>query len=106
MNDRNARLFARLYLDEDVHKRVAHALRVRGFDAISAHEIDLRGISDRQQLDYAISQERSLVTFNVADYVKLGREYMASDKKHYGIIVSEQLPVGELLKRLLGSVKE
>jgi hypothetical protein len=27
----------RLYLDEDVHKQVAVALRLRGYDAVSAH---------------------------------------------------------------------
>jgi hypothetical protein len=37
-------LFIRLYLDEDVYKRVAVALRLRHFDVISAHEIDRLGI--------------------------------------------------------------
>ena len=32
-------IFARLYLDEDVYKRVAVALRLRLFDVVSAHEI-------------------------------------------------------------------
>jgi len=39
----DASLFIRLYLDEDVHKRVAAALRLRHFDVISAHEIDRLG---------------------------------------------------------------
>ncbi len=68
MNSKYNRLFARLYLDEDVHKRVANAPRIRGFDVISAHEMENWGIPDQQQLEYAISQERSLVTFNVGDY--------------------------------------
>lgn len=99
--DRNARPFAKLYLDEDVHKRVASALRMRGFDVLSAHEVGRIGMTDQQQLDYAISQERSLVTFNIAHYVKLNNEYMLSGKRHYGIILSEQLPVGEMIRRLL-----
>jgi len=94
-------LFAKLYLDEDIHKRVASALRIRGFDVVSAHEIENKGISDQQQLDYAISQKRSLVSFNIGDYVKIHKEYIILSKKHYGIIISEQLPIGELVNRLL-----
>ena len=28
----------KLYLDEDVHKRIALALRIKGYEVISAHE--------------------------------------------------------------------
>ena len=101
MNNEYNRLFAKLYLDEDVHKRVANALRIRGFDVVSAHEIETRSISDQQQLDYAISQERSLVSFNISDYVKIHKEYMIFGKNHYGIILLEQLPIGEVINRLL-----
>ena len=101
MSIEDTRLFAELYLDEDVHKRVASALRMRGFNVVSAHEVDMRGMTDRQQLGYAVSQKRSLVTFNVVHYVKLNNEYMISGKSHYGIIVSKQLPIGEMVSRLL-----
>lgn len=40
-------LFIRLYLDEDVHKRVASALRLRRFDVVSAHEVGRWGLSDQ-----------------------------------------------------------
>ena len=32
-------LFIRLYLDEDVHKRLAIALRLRQFDVVSVSEL-------------------------------------------------------------------
>lgn len=101
MNNQYSRLFANIYLDEDVHKRAANALRIRDFDAISAHEIENWGISDQQQLEYTISQERSLVTFNIDDYAKIHKECAISGKKHFGIILSEQLPIGEFINRLL-----
>ena len=58
-------------------------------------------LSDVQQLEYAVSQERALVTFNKNDFSNLLKKYAYSGKTHYGIIISEQLPIGVILKRLL-----
>ncbi len=101
MSIKNSRLFAKLYLDEDIQKIVADALRMRGFDVISSHELNRTGMSDVQQLDYAIMQGRSFVTFNVAHFAELDKKYTASGKRHYGIILSRQLPISEMVKRLL-----
>jgi len=46
----NRTLFIRLYLDEDVFKGIAPALRARGFDAVSVHELDRYGWSDAEHL--------------------------------------------------------
>jgi predicted nuclease of predicted toxin-antitoxin system len=43
----------RLYIDEDLSDRVAVALRSKGFDAISAHEVNMRSKTDKEQLDYS-----------------------------------------------------
>ncbi|MGH9932400.1 MAG: DUF5615 family PIN-like protein, partial [Pyrinomonadaceae bacterium] len=64
-------LFIRLYLDEDVHKRLASALRLRQFDVVSVHELRRKGLSDAAQLDLAAQDSRALFTYNVADYLKL-----------------------------------
>jgi len=95
-------LLAKLYLDEDIHKRVAYALRLRGFDVVSTSEVGNTGLSDSEQLAYAVAEKRALVTFNVVDYVKLNKEYLLLGKDHYGIVVSSQLPIGETIRRLLG----
>lgn len=93
-------LFAKLYLDEDVHKRLAQALRLRGYDVVSAHEIGYTGLTDSEQLAYAVSQSRVIVTFNVEDFVKLNIEYQNAGKEHFGIIVSKQRRIGEMVRRL------
>jgi len=90
----------RLYLDEDVHKKVATTLRLRGYDVISAHEIKKWGVRDREQLDFAISQKRAIFTFNVRDYVILHKQCLKSSKKHYGIIISKQRTLIETTNRL------
>lgn len=70
----------KLYLDEDVHKKIALSLRLKGYDVISAHEVQNQGIPDYKQLQYAISQQRAIFTFNVGDFNRLHKEYMQSGK--------------------------
>ena len=94
-------LFARLYLDEDVHRRVAVALQLRGFDAVSAHQLGRWGLTDEEQLAYAAAEGRALFSYNAADYLRLHLEWMRLGKQHAGIVISEQLPVGETARRLL-----
>ena len=91
----------RLYLDEDVHKKVASSLRVRGYDVASAHELGKWGIEDKHQLEFAVSEGRAILAFNVRDYIKLHMEYIDTGRNHYGIIISKQLPIGETINRLL-----
>jgi hypothetical protein len=97
----DASLFIRLYLDEDVHKRVAAALRLRHFDIISAHEIDRLGEDDDAQLQFAAEHARALLTFNTTHYLNLHHVRLQANKEHAGIIVSDQLPIGETIRRLL-----
>jgi uncharacterized protein with PIN domain len=48
----------KLYLDEDAHKKIAVALRLKGYDVVSAHEVQKQSLSDYQQLEYAVSEVR------------------------------------------------
>lgn len=88
-------------LDEDVHSVLAGALRKRGYDAIHVQELDRKGRPDEEQLHFAVLQNRCIVTFNVADFVKLHNEYVQAERQHWGIVVSQQIPIGETLRRLL-----
>jgi hypothetical protein len=97
----DASLLIRLYLDEDVHKRVAVALRLRHFDVISAHETDRLGTGDNVQLQFATDNNRALLTFNTKHYLDLHESWLQASKERAGIIVSDQLPIGETIRRLL-----
>jgi len=90
----------RLYLDEDVHKKVATALRLKGYDVVSAHDVQKQSLSDYQQLEYAVSEGRAIVTFNAGDFDRIHKEYIKSGKNHFGILLSKQIPVGELTRRI------
>ncbi len=80
---------------------IARALRERGYDAISTPEAGNIGQSDEDQLLYAISRKRAILTFNVCDFVLLHTEYIQSNQKHWGIVVSKHLPIGVVVRRML-----
>jgi len=90
----------KLYLDEDVHKKIASSLRLRGYDVVSAHEVQNQSLPDYQQLQYAISEQRAIFTFNVGDFDELHREHAQRGKEHFGIILSKQISFSKTLRRL------
>jgi predicted nuclease of predicted toxin-antitoxin system len=94
-------LLVRLYLDEDVHKRVAAALRLRNFDVVSAHELGKWALGDEEQLTYALQERRTIFSYNSADFVRLHLDWLRGGREHCGIIVSDQIPIGETIRRLL-----
>ena len=91
----------RLLIDEDVRPLLAQTLRQRGFDARHVDELKRGGRSDPEQLAFAVKQRRAFVTHNIRDYVLLDREYRAKRQRHYGILVCDQVPFRELLRRML-----
>jgi hypothetical protein len=95
------RLFITLYTDADVHGGLAAQIRLRGFDAISAYEAGRAELSDADQLAYAVSQRRAILTCNAKDFAPLSKTWWQDGRQHHGIIVSEQLPLGEMLRRVL-----
>ncbi len=91
----------KLYLDHDISYRIAEQLRARGHDAIGAWEVGNVELPDQSQLEYAADQGRVLVTCNTQDFVPLYLEWWNAGRHHSGIITSEQLGFGEMLRRLL-----
>jgi Domain of unknown function (DUF5615) len=57
-------LYIHLYFDEDVSAGIVENLRTRGFDVLSARDADALGNSDDEQMLYAVSQRRAIVTHN------------------------------------------
>lgn len=88
-------------LDEDLHGDLAKALRARGIDAVRVQELGTSGDDDTDQLALAVNSERVFVAFNRGDYTWLHCEYMESGRHHYGIITCPQVPIGEMLRRVL-----
>lgn len=95
------RLFVELYLDEDVSALVAQLLRVRGFMAQTTQEAGRKKTDDDEQLAYAVSQRRAVLTHNRDDFARLAQEYFAMGRKHYGTIIAVRRPSQEIVTRLM-----
>jgi hypothetical protein len=80
-------LMARLYFDEDVDARLAEALRRRDYDVKTTVEAGLLEASDEEQLLYAASQQRALVTHNIKHFPKVHATWVKAGWEHWGIII-------------------
>ena len=89
-----------LFLDEDVWLGLASVLRKHGFDAIHVYECKRGGLSDPEQLMYAVQEGRAILTHNIGDFASLAVDYAFDNRPHAGIILSQQLEKGELLRRI------
>jgi hypothetical protein len=91
----------KIILDEDIHYGLAPALRNRGYNVIHIQELNRKGMTDKEQIDYAVQHEMCFFTFNVKDFVILHNEYVQNGREHWGIIVSKQLSFKDALHRVL-----
>lgn len=84
------KLFALLYLDEDVPILLAGLLQGRGFDVTTAQLQQMLGKTDDEQLAYAAQQERCILTHNRVDFEKLHANYLTTGKNHAGILIARR----------------
>ncbi len=91
----------KLHLNENMSPRLASELRRYGFDVTSSQEADMLAARDDEQLAFATSQQRAIVSFNIGDFSILQAEYATGGREHWGIILSDRETIGVLLHRLL-----
>ncbi len=100
MSEETKKNSPKLLLDEHIWAYLAKLLRDQGFDVMHVTEIDLVATPDDKIMQYAASNHRAVVTFNIKDYVPLAIQYFQDGKEHYGVVVSKELSRGELQKRV------
>lgn len=64
-------------------------------------ELERTGKTDAEQLEYAINQQRAILTHNIRDFIILDRQYRNNGREHFGILLSDQVTLSELLGRTL-----
>ncbi len=74
---------ARFYADEQFPLPVVELLRAFGHDVLTVQQAENadQGIPDEEVLAFAISQERSILTINRVDFIRLHRR----DSNQFGI---------------------
>jgi predicted nuclease of predicted toxin-antitoxin system len=95
------RLFIDVYADEDVDVLAAGLVRARGFDVLTTRDAGHLQATDEEQLAFAASAGRALLTHNRADFEALHQTYVTAGKHHAGIIVAVRHPPYEIVRRLL-----
>lgn len=76
---------ARCYANENSPLEVIEALRKLGHDVLTVREAgrDNQGIDDRAVLEFAIAQQRAILTRNRRDFIRLHHD----QPQHLGIVV-------------------
>ena len=88
MASRSARDGMRLLLDEHLSPSVAGELRRLGYDVIAvAERDDLRGLPDDEIFEWAATDGRAVVTFDVGDYLALVRGFAQLRQRHGGLVL-------------------
>lgn len=96
-----SQLFIDLYLDEDVNVVLADLVRARGFRVTTTQAAGQMGMTDENQLDFASSQRKAILTHNRVDFEILAQRYFEEKKTHSGIIIAVRRHPKELSKRVL-----
>jgi len=91
----------KLHLNEHLSPRLAQQLRTYGFDVTSTLEMNMVEVDDDEQLAFAASNERAIVTFNHKDFAVRHDRYMEEGKEHWGIIFSTEESMDVIRRRLL-----
>ena len=93
-------MLAKLYTDEDMSALVATLLRSRGLDVTTVPEQATLGKTDSEQLEFATSLARCLLTHNRVDFERLHLQYMEQNKQHSGIVIVPQKNAYEVARRI------
>lgn len=96
-----SQLFIDLYLDEDVNVVLADLVRARGFRVTTTQAAGQMGMTDENQLDFAASQRKAILTHNRVDFEILAQRYFEEKKTHSGNIIAVRRHPKELSKRVL-----
>ena len=93
-------MLAALYTDEDMSALVATLLKSRGLDVATVPEQATLGKTDSEQLKFATSLGRCLLTHNRVDFERLHLQYINESKQHSGIIIVPQKNAYEVARRI------
>ena len=88
----------RFHLDENCPQGIADALRRHGVDVTTTPDVELLGVTDEEQLRFAVGQGRAIFTQD-KDFLKLAGQGV----EHHGILYCRQQArsLGDIVRGLL-----
>jgi hypothetical protein len=92
--------FVKLYLDEDVSVLLGKILVGRGFDALTARDAGMLRKSDEEQLLFATTHSRAILTHNKRHFEKLHSEFVEKQFEHAGVVVAGRRDLYETARRV------
>jgi len=108
----------KFYCDSHISKKVASQLRDKGVDIIHCEEVGLSKASDIEHLEYAVSENRTIITHD-DDFLGHHKDWQAQGKAHHGImfvharsqgkvgvLTNEVLLYHELIEAEAGTIEE
>ena len=94
------------YLDEDISPKIAKILRKYQVDAVSTHEVGMIQALDREQLEYAATDGRSIVTRNRNDFIRLTIQFFNELRPHHGVLIIPYTTPGDKFSVIAGALKK
>ncbi|WKZ16035.1 MAG: DUF5615 family PIN-like protein [Candidatus Jettenia caeni] len=92
------------YLDEDLSPKIAEILRKHSIDAVSAHEIGMVQVEDREHLKLAASEKRCLVTRNRNDFIHLTVQFFHEHRSQSGVLIIPHTLPGDNFSRIARAI--
>ena len=93
----------RFYLDEQIPRAITEGLRHRGVDVLTVQEAGKSGLSDIEQLNFALAERRVLITMD-SDFLLLARRPVphagiayASASRSIGAVISSAMLLYDVL---------
>ncbi|CAN5227653.1 hypothetical protein BH20ACI1_BH20ACI1_19700 [soil metagenome] len=93
----------KLYLDEDAQRKsLIFALQRYKIDVLTPNDMETTGFTDEEQLEFATSLNRTILTYNAKDFAQLHSEFLKMEKSHAGIIIIQQInfDIGKAIHQL------
>lgn len=91
----------KIYADENINGAIVNGLRRRGVEIQSTHDAGNLGITDEEQLAYAVAQKACLFTHD-DDLLTIADHWQKIGKEHFRILFihQERLTIGEIIRRI------
>jgi predicted nuclease of predicted toxin-antitoxin system len=91
----------RIYTNESVSVAIVEGLKRRGVNAFSARDAGNLGLTDEEQMIYAINEKVTIFTHDT-DFLQIAARWLDEGKMHHGIIYCHQqhYSLGECVRKL------